>query len=122
VRTSVACECTGRQNELRRRLLDGTEGTQSARFVLETSSMANTNLAELRFFLDDRDDVAARVYRTGASTTEVMKAVGLHEAHRDTEIVTRTTTEHRIANVCAILTEADEEEIELSIDDVEYVD
>jgi hypothetical protein len=82
--------------------------------------MANTNLAELRFFLDDRDDVAARVYQTGATTTEVMKAVGLHESHGDTALVTRTTTEHRIANVCAILSEADEE-IELSADDIEYV-
>ena len=82
--------------------------------------MANTNLAELRFFLDDRDDVAARVYRTGATTSEVMKAVGLHESHRDTVIVKRTTTDHRIADVCAILSEADEE-IELSIDDVEFV-
>jgi hypothetical protein len=93
----------------------------SARFVLHTSSMANTNLAEIRFFLDDRDDVAARVYRTGATTTEVMKAVGLHELHGDTAIVTHTTAEHRISDVCAILSEADEE-IELSIDDVEYVD
>jgi hypothetical protein len=93
----------------------------SARFVLLTSSMANTNLAELRFFLDDRDDVAARVYQTGATTTEVMKAVGLHESQLDTAIVTRTTTEHRIANVCAILAEADEE-IELSLDDVEFMD
>jgi hypothetical protein len=83
--------------------------------------MANTNLAELRFFLDDRDDLAARVYRTGATTTEVMKAVGLHESHHDTAIVARTTTEHRIADVCAILSEADDE-IELSIDDIEYVD
>ena len=93
----------------------------SARFVLHTSSMANSNLAELRFFLDDRDELAARVYRTGATTSEVMKAVGLHESHGDTAIVTRTTTEHRIADVCALLSEADDE-IELTIDDVEYVE
>jgi hypothetical protein len=63
--------------------------------------MANSNLDELRFFLNDRDDVAARVARTGATTTEVMQAVGMREAHD--EPVPHTTGEYRIANVCEIL-------------------
>jgi hypothetical protein len=63
--------------------------------------MANPNLDELRFFLNDRDDVAAQVARTGATTTEVMQAVGMREAQD--EPVPHTTGEYRVATVCEIL-------------------
>jgi hypothetical protein len=63
--------------------------------------MANPNLDELRFFLNGRDDVAEQVARTGATTTEVMQAVGMREAHD--EPVPHTTGEYRVANVCEIL-------------------
>lgn len=62
---------------------------------------AHPNLDELRFFLDDRDDVAERVARLGATTTEVMQAVGLREAND--ELAPRTTGEYRVASVCEIL-------------------
>ena len=67
--------------------------------------MATPNLDELRFFLNDRDDVAEQVARIGATTTEVMQAVGIREAHD--EPVPHTTGEYRVASVCEILRAAD---------------
>ena len=83
--------------------------------------MAYANLDELRFFLDDRDDVAERVHHTGASTTEVMVAIGLHETHRDANVVPQTVTQERIATVCSILREEDDAPVELSLEDVEWI-
>lgn len=41
--------------------------------------MPAASLDELRFFLDDRDDIARQIHATGATTTQVMTAIGAHE-------------------------------------------
>ena len=77
-------------------------GNATVHIVLWTRvTMPNPNLDELRFFLNGRDDVAEQVARIGATTTEVMQAVGIREAHD--EPVPRTTAEYRVAHVCEIL-------------------
>lgn len=72
--------------------------------------MPAASLDELRFFLDDRDDLAQRVQATGATTTQVMAAIGAHEQGVDV----RTTG---VRQVCAIL-EEDDQAIEIDVDDL----
>jgi hypothetical protein len=83
--------------------------------------MSYANLDELRFFVDDREEVAERILRTGASTTEVMVAIGLNEMKRDEALVPHTVAEQRIADVCCILRDSDDDAEELSLDDLEWV-
>lgn len=72
--------------------------------------MSAASLDELRFFLDDRDDIAQRVQATGATTTQVMAAIGAHELG----VAGRTTG---VQAVCAILDE-DDQAIEIDVDDL----
>ncbi|MEO8549946.1 MAG: hypothetical protein ABI678_08225 [Kofleriaceae bacterium] len=82
--------------------------------------MAAANLDELRFFLDDRDDLAERVRATGASTTEVMLAIGVHENQLESRVVPATLADERVLDVCMILDQNDDVE-ELSLDDVQWL-
>jgi hypothetical protein len=82
--------------------------------------MAAANLDELRFFLDDRDDLAERVRATGASTTEVMLAIGVHEHQLEAHVVPATLAEERVLDVCMILDQNDDVE-ELSLDDIQWL-
>ena len=70
--------------------------------------MPAASLDELRFFLDDRDDIAQRVQATGATTTQVMAAIGAHEEGLQ-------VADAPVREVCAIL-EEDEQAIEVDID------
>ena len=71
-----------------------------------TPGMPAASFDEIRFFLDDRDDVAHRVQDMGATTTQVMAAVGAHESHE-------VAADPFVREVCAIL---DEEEQATDID------
>ena len=77
--------------------------------------MAAANLDELRFFLDDRDDLAERVRATGASTTEVMLAIGVHERQLESRVA-----DERVLDVCMILDQNEDVE-ELSLDDIQWL-
>lgn len=78
------------------------------------------NLDELKFFLDDRDDLAERVRATGASTTEVMLAIGVHERQLESRVVPATLADARVLDVCMILDQNEEVE-ELCLDDIQWV-
>ena len=79
--------------------------------------MAAASLDELKFFLDDRDDIAQRVQATGATTTQVMAAIGAHEHGATVEDIPRSVSQLHVAQVCAIL-EEDEQAIEITTDDL----
>jgi len=79
---------------------------------------AVSNVDELRFFLDGREDLVERVRLTGASTTEVMAALGAVEADDVWTLVPATLADVRVLDVCTIL---EEDQIEL-IEDVELVE
>lgn len=79
--------------------------------------MPAASLAELRFFLDDRDDIAQRVQATGATTTQLMAALGAHELGVDVANDPTAVTGSRVREVCAILAE-DDQEIELGVEDL----
>jgi len=76
--------------------------------------MPAASLDELRFFLDDRDDIAQRVQATGATTTQVMAAIGAHEQGG---VVPDAPAAAPVREVVAIL-EEDEQAIEVEIDDL----
>ncbi|HEY4055442.1 MAG TPA: hypothetical protein VGM39_02500 [Kofleriaceae bacterium] len=75
--------------------------------------MAAASLDELRFFLDDRDDIAQRIHATGATTTQVMAAIGAHE-HGET---LTSVPDGRLHEVLSILDE-EYESIEIDVDDL----
>lgn len=78
--------------------------------------MAAASLDELRFFLDDRDDIAQRVRATGATTTQVMAAIGVHEEHVVVGMPA-TAAEAAVREVCMILDE-EEQIVEVDLDDL----
>ncbi|HEY4183364.1 MAG TPA: hypothetical protein VGM90_41355 [Kofleriaceae bacterium] len=75
--------------------------------------MAAASLDELRFFLDDRDDIAQRILETGATTTQVMAAIGAVEHGESMTSV----PDGQLHEVISILDE-DYESIEIDVDDL----
>jgi hypothetical protein len=84
--------------------------------------MSATNLDEVRFFLDDQADLAERVSATGATTTEVMAAIGIHEQHAEAHVVPTTPSRARMLDVCSILAESEDADVEeLADEDILWV-
>ena len=67
--------------------------------------MPAASLDELRFFLDDRDDIAQRVQATGATTTQVMVAISAHEDGVVMTAAPTTVSQAHVQQICAILDE-----------------
>ncbi|CAN5552223.1 hypothetical protein BH11MYX1_BH11MYX1_42100 [soil metagenome] len=74
--------------------------------------MGTSNIDELRFFLDGREELAPHVQAIGATVTDLMVAMSAEECQRQMNL------SERAQEVCVLLEDAP---VELSADDLEEI-